>query len=326
MRFARPVIALAFASIAAGAIAQPFAPGEIVVAGRRISDNEGVINVFRPDGTFSRTIPNTNFGWDDVAFNRAGQLYASQVSSVFLYDQNSAFVRILQTVPDPMVRSMAFARDGRVYILRGSSQVHVLSPTDALLAQHDFVGVTLNAIDLAADQCTLYFVGHTTVALGDRDVLARVNLCVSGPHAPTILHEFPPGSFPIAVRILPDGALLVGFQSAVLPVQLFDAAGTLIRTYTVTGNNLALAPDGRSFWAGAVGFGLVLGARIARVDIATGAVLQTIDSGSIVSGIAVFGDPRAAAADETPAVPFLDLRAMLILAALLVITAVLRVG
>jgi hypothetical protein len=301
--------------------AQLFTPGDVVISGIRPSDNQGVVNLFRPDGTFATTVRSGNFNASDAAFNAAGQLHLA-MGAVMVLDPMGNFVRFMQTVPgSSLVESLTFARDGRVILLSGSFRVFMYAPNDALLAQYPFAdtGWGLAAIDLAADQCTLYFAGRSP---SDHAALGRVNLCSGGPLEPVVLYEFPGiGIFPTALRILPSGQLLVGFHTPTGPVHLFDRSGTLVRTYATPGPNLAIAPDGRSFWAGGIGAGPVLGRRVVRVDIATGAILQTIDPGSGISSIAVVGDPRAALADTASDIPAVDPRGLAVLALLLAVAA-----
>lgn len=162
------------------------------------------------------------------------------------------------------------------------------------LAGFDLPG-TVSSIDLAADQCTLYFTASVLpVSLGS--AVERVNLCAQGPVVPVFLRTYagPTENLPWDLRVLPNGQILVARLAG---VDILDPAGNVVRSFITPAFELAIAPDGRSFYA-AVG-----AAPIQRVDLETGTVLQTFPTGIGVFGIAVVGDPRAAFADAVADVP-----------------------
>ena len=128
-------------------------------------------------------------------------------------------------------------------------------------------------IDLASDECTLYYTTEGT------DIM-RYNKCTNTqlPNFNTVPFDASQSAFQL--RILPDGSVLVADSNAVLHL---DANGNLIRTYSCAslpgcGDQLfalSLDPDGTSFWTGDA----VIGG-LWRVDMATGNVLQTINTNS----------------------------------------------
>jgi hypothetical protein len=80
-----------------------------------------------------------------------------------------------------------------------------------------------------------------------------------------------PGSNAYALRIRPNGEVLVGDTSLVVRL---DAAGNQIQTYTLPGATLIFAanldPDGTSFWTADY-----FGGTVYKVDIASGTVLKS---------------------------------------------------
>ena len=135
-------------------------------------------------------------------------------------------------------------------------------------------------IDLAADQSTVFYTSE-----GGR--ILRFDTVTQQP-----LSDFNasllPGSFAYALRILPDGGVLVADSESVVRL---DNTGNAAQTYTLagtTGNLFAanLDPDGTSFWTGDLFNGQVF-----KVDLASGNVLlQFATSTGSASGIAIVGE------------------------------------
>lgn len=279
----RRLSVLLAASLATAAIfplsGQTFAPDELVVVGLRQTDNQGLVSVYRPDGTFSRTVAAPNASFEEAGFDARGFLHVAS-GVVRVYDRSGAFVRILPVERPTEVNAMTFASNGDVYLLWDSDRLVRLSVSGIRLAGFNLPHST-GSIDLASDQCTLYFTTLRTDLDPAQTALGRVNLCSgSATPAPTYLTYFPlaPNGAE-AVRVLPDGNLLVaqGFSG----VHVITPAGAIVRTYANRAAELALAADGRAFWAA---FG---SAPVVQVDLATGDVLRTINTGMNVRGLAV---------------------------------------
>lgn len=87
-------------------------------------------------------------------------------------------------------------------------------------------------IDLAADQCTLFLVRNS--------VVRRFNVCTG-----TALPDFvtaPMGAY--AVRVLPDGGILVSLRDEILQ---YDPSGALVRSYPTNGEaHVLMLRDGGS--------------------------------------------------------------------------------
>lgn len=138
-------------------------------------------------------------------------------------------------------------------------------------------------IELSANQCTLYYTSEDTT-------VRRYNVCTRSP-----LPDFATGltaPYCYALRLRPNGELMVACQEA---VHRLSAQGANLRTYTRQSIGetdaaglfaLNLDPDGTSFWTAGLNSGSVF-----RVDIASGAVLASFNSGAGgVGGLAVYDE------------------------------------
>ena len=168
-------------------------------------------------------------------------------------------------------------------------------------------------IDLAADQCTLFYTSegmgiHRFDVCRDRQLTDFATLPILGPVASG-------GEVAFALRIRPNGEVLVAAWTRVFRL---SPQGNIIQQYRIPGVGvpgfsrlfaLNLDPDGKSFWTAEQVSGQVY-----KVDIATGNVLLSFDDqaemctsvvGGVTiisrcqtSGLAVFGELLAAKPDE----------------------------
>jgi hypothetical protein len=111
---------------------------------------------------------------------------------------------------------------GNIYVLAwdpGSVSILVLNAQGSLQATYHVPGPGshLQHIDLAADQCTLYY-------RADDGALHRFNVCTGTP-----LTNFPAAS-PATAAVLPDGDILVGRDHELLR---YDVNGSLVRMYSL---------------------------------------------------------------------------------------------
>lgn len=148
----------------------------------------------------------------------------------------------------------------------------------------NFLGVRANGtrvdfMDLQPDQSTMLYTQEGSSILR-WDVVNDVALT---PFASSL------GGNAYALRIRPNGDVLVANGANILRL---NSAGAIIQTYDVAGENswfaINLAPDGTSFWSADFGT-----ANVYRIDIATGAVISTFNTGtgsSTVFGLAVKGE------------------------------------
>jgi len=137
-------------------------------------------------------------------------------------------------------------------------------------------------IDLAADQCTIYYTSYSATATD----ISRYNVCTSQPLTPLVT-GLPPLAFAASLRILPGQDVLLGGDNRVLRI---SPNGATTRIYQGTAQ-IALDPDGESFWT-ADGLDSV-----SKIDLATGNTVTrstTFGGFPIVDSLTVVGEPRAA--------------------------------
>jgi hypothetical protein len=136
-------------------------------------------------------------------------------------------------------------------------------------------------IDLAADQKTLVYSSEGQRVL-KYDTSTSTQLADFGAVTGTAAY---------ALRLLGDGGLLVADTQ---DVKRLDSTGATTQTYDVASDDgffaLNLDADGTSFWTGSFST-----QKLYKFDIATGALLDTIDTtvditGSSLFGVTVFGE------------------------------------
>jgi hypothetical protein len=224
----------------------------------------------------------TRFAW-------TGPIYYSHFGAVL--DAN--FARPPGTSGFSNHESCAFDRAGNVYI--GQAGVSSSPDTQVPVRKFDRYGTALEDfvvptgtrgtdwIDLAGDQCTLYYTSEDTS-------VRRYNVCTH-----TVLPVFATGLTPpycYALRLRANREVMVACQEA---VHRLSPQGANLHTYSrasigeTDANGLFamnLDPDGTSFWTA----GLLSG-NVYHVDIASGAVLGSFNSGAGgVAGLAVYDE------------------------------------
>ncbi|HET7436511.1 MAG TPA: hypothetical protein VFN10_17515 [Thermoanaerobaculia bacterium] len=303
MRALRVFVCIALA-VATPAFAQQFSPGDIVVAGTIPAtygwpwlaqkviwlDSTGAIK-----GTLLVLDPAVSPV--DLTFAPDGTLYASIDGHIRTLSPSGA---LGPPSPNVYASRMTRARDGRFLVSSAPGDTLFELRPDLSAGRQVILG-QLSGVDLAADQCTVYYTQGTSI--GRFDVCRWIALPAFATPAG--------GPSYGNLRVLSDGGALVrAFPS----YELRNRFGQLVRQYPAPGHGLALARDGGSFWRGEA-------QDLYRVDIATGATLQgpirVDEEFEQIWSIAVYGEPRAALAPDPTAIPMLPLRALLFLAALL---------
>ena len=172
--------------------------------------------------------------------------------------------------------SLVFDNQGDLYVGQQTTPyVAEFSPTGQRLADIGPLATELlgdDWIDLASDQCTLYYTSEGSD-------IERYNKCTNTQESNFNAAPLA-GSAAYEVRILADGDVLVADSTA---VYMLDENGNVIQTYSCDsmpgcqGQLFAVAvdPSGTSFWTGDSFSG-----NIWQINLATGAVMQTINSGS----------------------------------------------
>ncbi len=226
-----------------------------------------------------------------MAFDASDNLYVTNfsVSSVSKFNSNGVLQGIFGSgygIPE----SIVFDGAGNAYVGNLSNGIRKYNSTGTYLSTS--YGGRTDFIDLAADGCTML---RTT----EGSSIERHDVCTN-----TVLSAFTTGTGgnAFALRIRQNGEVLLANR---FNVKRFSAAGALLQTYTVTGEDswfaLNLSLDGTSFWS--ANFNT---ANVYRIDIATGNVLTTFNTSTgsgTVYGLAVFGEYQAAicAANTAPA-------------------------
>ncbi len=193
--------------------------------------------------------------------------------------------------------SCVFDQIGNVYVGQAGFDA---TPTDAQVPVLKFnsSGVLLDSfvlptgprgtdwIDLASDQCTLYYTSEDTT-------VRRYNLCTRTALADLItLLPTVPNEPCYALRLRPNRELMLACQEEVYRI---SPQGAHLQTYTRQSLGetnvqgffaINLDPDGTSFWTAGG-----LSGNVYRVDIASGVVLTTFNSGpGGVSGLSVYDE------------------------------------
>ncbi len=147
-------------------------------------------------------------------------------------------------------------------------------------------------IALSSDECTFYYTTET-------DVIYRYNKCTNTQLSTFNVAPFT-GDDAYELQILPNGNVLVADSESDI---MLDPNGNVVGSYSCANLPgcsdelfaIALDPDGLSFWTGDTASGIVY-----RIDIASGDVLQTIDTRSpYLFGLSVDNEIEVAAPPPT---------------------------
>lgn len=138
-------------------------------------------------------------------------------------------------------------------------------------------------IELGPDQCTMYYTS-------EGNAVKRFNVCTN-----TQLADFvtgPPGAACYALRLRPNGELMVACASGVVRL---SSTGAILQTYPASGFTPAasvlfamnLDPDGNTFWTGDLSSGQVY-----RINIGSGTQVTSFNASAspYLAGLAVVGE------------------------------------
>jgi len=218
-----------------------------------------------------------------MAFDAASNLYVTAFdhNTIVRFDKNGSLLGQFGGPYGVQPESIVFDKLGNYYVSSvGASGIKMYSPSGALL-KTVIAGTRVDWMDLAADQTTMLYTQ-------EGGAIKRVNVATG-----TGLTDFATANEAFALRILPDGSVLLANGGN---VRHYNALGSVIKTYTEPGTSILFAlnldPDGTSFWTGDIGNG-----KIFKIDIATGALLEEIDTGvpnqqpaRALAGLAIFGE------------------------------------
>jgi hypothetical protein len=172
-----------------------------------------------------------------------------------------------------------------------ASVLRKFAPNGSLVATFALANSTISGvdfIDLAADQCTIFYTSESYA-------VKKFNVCTNT-QPNDFYADFSGPCY--TVRIRPNGEIMVACATQVYRMA---TNGATLKTYTASSlgelsqlYGMTLDPDGTSFWVAGSSSG---NGNIYRVDIASGTRLTTITAAvgsSAVGGLAVVGEPRAA--------------------------------
>jgi hypothetical protein len=274
-------------------VGHPYQRGELFVG----ADN-GRVLIYSPDGDLVHQISHPSSQWGTsvgLAFDAEGNLYQARwtAGSVAKYDHGGNVVAEDFITGLEFPQSLAFDAAGHLYVGEGGGAGDILkyAADGTLLARYD-VAVELSgadAIDLAADQCTMFY---TSAGAS----LKRFDVCTNQ-QLPDFATDL---GYCFEFRLLPDGGALLPCYTSVVRL---DASGAVVSTYYDEAYgviSVALSADGGSFWTATQGFP----SEVLHFNLASGARLTPLElpeSPMELLSLAVFGEPRAALTSGTPA-------------------------
>jgi hypothetical protein len=261
-----------------------FAVGDVLVA-----MDGAQVQWRRADGTLVETLAVGSGQNAGMAFDDDGNLYVTDFSfsTVNAVAPDRTSQGPFGSGYDSSPESIVFDAGGNVYVGQADGTGDILkfdssgNPVQAFDVETEDRGS--DWIELAGDQCTIFYTSEGST-------IFRYDVC-SDEQGPVFLEGLP-GSAAYALRILPDGGVLVADTEQILRV---DASGETVQTYDTPGQDswfaLNLDPDGESFWSAGLGTGDVF-----RFDLDSGEVLLQFSAGEAVQvgGLAVFGELTAA--------------------------------
>jgi sugar lactone lactonase YvrE len=270
---------LALASLlVSSAFGGPFVVGDVFA-----SIGDGKVNVYSQSGVFKQQLDTGLGGFTTGStFDKSGNFYVTAFSAnqVAKFDTNGTLLDAAWSSGfGASNESIVFDAAGNAYIgYAGAAAIRKVDADGNELAVYN-VHQNTDWIDLAEDQKTIYYSAESsTIEKWDTATDTDAGVFATGT-PPLFAKRLRPGS----------GELLVASGSG--NVFRYDASGTLIQTYPIGFGVFALNldPDGTSFWTGQTG-----GQEVRKIDIATGAVLQSWSTGEgQLFGLAVLGEVQA---------------------------------
>jgi hypothetical protein len=289
MRPAYAIAAVLAAVLTVGAQAATaggFARGDVLAS----VGTPSVIARFASDGTAKGTLADSA-GAGPLCFDASGEHLIAPGTG--LYNSTGSRLASAWASVNP-VGDCTVDRAGSVYLaggpftgdrFTGSAKLRKYDLTGHLLDSYDVdaTGITygrsIYGLDLAPDQCTMYY------GLGGGEDVKRYDVCTRAQ-----LPVFGSAGFPCdELRVLPDGRVAVTCDSH---GGLLDTSGTQAVYFAspndppyINGRFAALGADGKSFWMG-TSAGLV-----ARYDVASGQRVDRWTAGPGLGGFAVYNPP-----------------------------------
>jgi hypothetical protein len=279
----------------AGAFGVPTASAagvQYVVGDVFAGDASGLIKHFSPTGVLLDTLDTGSNSAEQtgMCFGESGNLRSTNftANNMTLFDNMGNVVTFPWGGPfNAHPESCVLNAVGDIYVGQadGSEDVLKFAPSGSLLASYDVATGPRGSdwIDLAGDQCTLYYTS-------EGNIIRRFDVCTN-----TQLSDFAAGftdsgssSTCYALRIRINAEVMVACTDKVYRL---SATGTVIQSYPLPAGETSflfamnLDPDNASFWTAGFNSG-----NIYRINITTGALITQFAAGSVVKGLAIFGE------------------------------------
>lgn len=256
--------------------------------------------------------------------NGASQVFAGGVLDI-LYDPlgdlhvaTGDVPGLLRYSPNFEFRSSAFVPGSFALAMDSQRTVFALTFSGGLVRQeHDGTlseirlplspGYRAHSGDLGTDQCTFFYTESPVFGTSGSPHLKRFDLCRRVPLADSPV-ELQACAAPPEVRVSLDDTVFVSNCSV---VHRLTAAGinALALPPSHISRGLAISSDGRFLWS------VSTGTTIVQMDTATGLLVRSAPLGlsSAVSGLAIYGVPRASAQIGALAIPIRSVHLLLAL-------------
>jgi WD40 repeat protein len=241
------------------------------------------VRVYSQTGTLKQTLspPGASGYLTGSATDKAGNFYVTGYGNnvVYKYNPNGTFAGTLTNANFGFPESIVFDQAGNAYVgnTSGASGVVKIDANGNTLTSFTSAstGGSVDWVDLSSDQKTLFLTN-------EGGTIRRFDSSTGNLLTPFSTN----GSRLFALRILSDGGVLAANGGDAIR---FAANGTVAQTYTIPGTGLLFAlnldPNGTSFWTGDLSNG-----KIFQVDIGTGNILTTINTGTSIAGLTIYGE------------------------------------
>lgn len=261
---------------------------------------KGRIKHFSPNGVLLDTLDTTAGDTADtgMAFDRDGNLYATNFgkNSMSKFNNTGGLIGSFGSGFNSQPESVVVDAAGKLYVGQANNAHIVLKfnpsggiPIDAF--DPDVENRGTDWIDLAADQCTLFYTS-------EGKLIKRYNVCTKvqlSDFATLLIGGSATDDVAYALRIRPNQEVMVAAGQSIFRL---SPAGVVIKAYPKPAGEssflfaLNLDADLTSFWTAGFNSG-----NIYKIDIVTGAVLKKFNAGILganLAGLAVFGEITAA--------------------------------
>jgi RHS repeat-associated protein len=290
----RSSVHLAFEGLEARCVMSTFAKGDLFIGG-----DTGFVGWSQGYSLNAGYVPDRSTHDMGMAFDASGNLYVTENNNGYIakFSNSGTFLGNFESNINLVANSIVFDKTGNAFVgsAFGDYTLSKFNSSGTLVANYSAAVDQQGAgwIDLAADQHTIFY---TSDGKEVKRFDVNTNMQLSD------FTDSLPGTIANALRILPDGGVLVADTQYVVRT---DAAGNIIQTYTGLPNlgtpnfiGLTLDPDGKSFWVGdAYGTN-----ELYHIDLATGSILSDW-TGTYDGGLAVYDIQQVSYPVNEPVIP-----------------------